>query len=378
MNGSGRPVVRCHALRLKQGDAHPLFLFALSVRQLRQLAAVARVGRSDTGALEGYQRGIAPEHVESIAAYLNSDAPLFPNGLILALPSTVRFDKRRGPGNDDGCAVAGELEIPLPDEEATRPAWIVDGQQRWMALAKTKNQDFPIPVAAFVADSVEVQRDQFIRVNSVKPLDKGLVTELLPQVNVPISPRLAARKLPSALVDQLNTHPESPFEGLIRRPSLSASGRRTAVIQDTSLVNALEESLTSANGAFFPYRNLTTGEVDIDAIWWLLVVYWSAVRDTFPDAWGKPPSKSRLMHGAGIRAMGRLMDRMLTTARVGNEELPASLRITLGRIAGSCHWTSGHWEGLGGLPWNALENTPRHIRVLSNFLVREYLSARDL
>ena len=377
MNTTAKQVLRCHALRLNQSETNPVYLFALSAGHLRQIADVARIARSSQGALEGYQRSIAKDHVEAIASYLNSEDPLFPNAIIIALPSSVRFEKRRGPGNDDGACVAGELIIQVPTDGAPRPGWIVDGQQRWMALEKSKNQDFPIPVAAFIADTVDLQRDQFIRINSVKPLDKGLVTELLPSVAVPISPRLSAKKLPSALVDQLNSSADSPFQHLIKRPSLDAKSKRSAVVQDTSLVNAIEESLSSANGALFPHRNLSSGEVDIDAIWWVLVTYWTAVRDTFPAAWGKPPTQSRLMHGVGIRAMGRLMDRMMNTARLDDKSLPRVLRDALGKVAKECHWTEGNWDGLSGLAWNDLENTARHTRLLSNFLVRHYLATRD-
>jgi hypothetical protein len=44
----------------------------------------------------------------------------------------------------------------------------VDGQQRAIALSKSKHRGFPIPVNAFVADEVDLQRDQFLRVNSTK------------------------------------------------------------------------------------------------------------------------------------------------------------------------------------------------------------------
>src|SRR5262249_29204532 len=159
-------------------------------------------------------------------------------------------------------------------------------------------------------------------------LPPGLVTELLPTISVPINPRLAARRLPSALVDELNRSSESPFQGLIRRTSSSTPERRTAVVTDSSLVFAIEESLNSPAGCLFPYRNVATGETDVDGIWALLVCFWGAVRDVFPEAWGKKPTQSRLMHGVGIRSMGRLMDRMMsamdgtdeaTSARVHNE-----------------------------------------------------------
>jgi hypothetical protein len=221
-----------------------------------------------------------------------------------------------------------------------------------------------------------MQRDQFIRINSVKPLDKALVTELLPEVALPISPRLSAKKIPSTLVDYLNSNDDSPFTGLIRRPSMSAAERKRAVVQDTSLVNALEESLTTANGSLFPYRNLATGDVDFDAIWWTLLTYWTAVKEVFPDAWGRPPTESRLMHGVGIRAMGRLMDKMMSSVAPHDDRAPLQVKASLELLAPHCHWTSGAWPELNDLPWNELENTSRHIRTLSNLLIRIYVSTR--
>ena len=106
----------------------------------------------------------------------------------------------------------------------TRP----DQRGSWTAssavsrLARTKNRRLAIPVAGFVATGLDVQRDQFLRVNTVSPLPANLVTELLPEVVGAPSPRLAARKLPSALVEMLNRDPESPFHGLIRRASIGA------------------------------------------------------------------------------------------------------------------------------------------------------------
>jgi hypothetical protein len=48
----------------------------------------------------------------------------------------VRFHQSRGPAVDDGLAAAGTLEIPLPNGRQNKPAWIVDGQQRAVALSK--------------------------------------------------------------------------------------------------------------------------------------------------------------------------------------------------------------------------------------------------
>jgi len=89
------------------------------------------------------------------------------------------------------------------------------------------------------------------------------------------------------------------------------SARRRAVIADTGLVRMLEHSIASPSGCLFPYWNVGTGQADLTGMSDLLKVYWQAAREVYSDAWGLPPSESRLMHSAGIRAMGQLMDRMM-------------------------------------------------------------------
>ena len=369
-------ILERRALRIEQNSDMPLYLFALAADEVALVADVARISRDEAGKLIGYQRPERRNHVKQILDYLNSGDVLFPNGLILALPDTVRFRSSRGPTTTDGLATAGTLEIPLPTGvDEPRPAWIVDGQQRSLALARTKNTRMAVPVAGFVAPTLEMQRDQFLRVNTVAPLPSNLVTELLPEVISAPSPRLSQRRMPSALVDMLNRQPDSPFFGLIKRASTDAEDRRQSVITDTSLVEALKESLESPSGVLFPYRNMATGSTDTDGIRHVLLLYWNAVRELFPDAWGKPATKSKLMGGVGIRAMSRLMDRVMVHVDVTSPSAPAQTKKELSRIVAKCHWTSGTWEELG-LPWNELQNVPKHISALSNYLARIYVAAR--
>lgn len=365
------------ALKVLQHDDIPLFLFTLAAEEVDLVADVARIARDEAGKLIGYQRPEKRKHVKQIQDYLDSGDVLFPNGLILALPPEVRFKSSRGPGTSDGLVVSGTLEIPLGAGGADdpRPAWIVDGQQRSLALARTKNRRLPVPVAGFVATSLELQRDQFLRVNTVQPLPVGLVTELLPEIARVPSTRMSTRQLPSALVDMLNQDEESPFFGLVRRASSSPDDKKAAVVTDTSLVEALRESIESPSGVLFPYRNIAAGTTDTEGIRKVLLTYWQAVRNTFPGAWGLPPTKSRLMGGVGIRAMGRLMERVMAHVDVHKSDPVKSAEAELALVAGQCRWTSGTWEELG-LPWNEVQNTPRHISNLSNFLARAYLAQR--
>lgn len=367
-----RSIVR-RAIRLKQDSRHPLYMFALTGAEILMIADISRLSRGDDGKLIGYQRPEVKKHVQDIIDYLDADNGLFPNSMILALSSKAKFRGSRGPRVGDGLADAGEIEIELPRAGVPRPAWIVDGQQRALAISKSKRKNTMFPVNAFIADDIEIQRDQFLRVNNTKPLPRGLITELLPEVSALLPAGLEARKLPSAICDLLNTREESPLRGLIIRSSTPAAERKTAVIADTSIIKMLQESLVNASGCLFPYRNIATGQSDTEHIWLMVLTFWKAVKNTFPNAWGKAPTRSRLMHGAGIRSVGKLMDRIMPSVNVTDPKAVQHVEKELAYIVPHCHWTSGRWEELGDLEWNEIQNLPRHIKVLSNFLVRAYV-----
>ncbi|MFD9532102.1 DGQHR domain-containing protein DpdB [Streptomyces sp. NPDC060010] len=372
-------VIRRRALRIEQNPKIPLYLFALEAGEVDLVADVARISRDEAGKLLGYQRPEKRQHVKQILEYLDGDDVLFPNGLILALPAAVRFKGSRGPNPSDGLATIGTLEIPLPaSPEDPRPALIVDGQQRSLALARTRNSKLPITVAGFVAEDLDIQRDQFLRVNTVSPLPGNLVSELLPEVNAQLPTKLSARKLPAILVNALNQDSDSPFKGLIKQASTTASKKSEAVVKDNSLLQAITESL-SGSGVLFPYKNLSSGTTDTATIRNILVVYWTAVKDTFPEAWGLAPTQSRLMHGIGIRSMGRLMDRVmervLFSADINSDDAYSRVMAELSLIKPHCHWTEGRWPEIN-YSWNELENVGRHINILSNYLIRVYRESR--
>ena len=368
--------IRRRALRVEQCKGHPLYLFCLTGDEMLSLADISRVSRDDAGTLIGYQRAEVKRHVQDIVDYLNSDQVLFPNSIILAVSSRIKFVAGRGPRIGDGLVVSGTLEIPVPRDKERKPAWIVDGQQRVLAISKSKRRNLPVPVNAFVADDIEIQRDQFLRVNNTRPLPRGLITELLPEVSTTLPANLEAKKIPSAVCELLNSNENSPFYQLIRRASLSSESKKNAIISDTSIITIIQESLSTPSGCLFPYRNLATGETDFDGIWKILIAYWTAVKFTFPEAWGKQPAKSRLMHGAGLRAMGRLMDRVMASVDPQSPHALAHVKHELQVIAPVCRWTSGRWSELGDLQCNELQNVPRHIRMLSSFLVRAYVQNR--
>lgn len=370
------PTIKRRALRIDQDPKHPLLLFSLTGEDLIKIAEISRISRDDAGKLIGYQRPEVKKHIQDIVEYLDSGDVIFPNAIILALSSTSKFTSSRGPEVDDGCAVAGTVEIPVPTGSDQKPAWIVDGQQRTLALCKSRKSKLPIPICAFIADDVPIQKDQFFRVNTTRPLPRGLITELLPEVSSNLPARLASKQIPSAIVEWLATNPESPFCGLIRRASMKAEDVAKTCIADSSLIKAIEESIGTPTGCLYPYRNVTTNETDFQSIFQVLVTYWTGVRNVFPTAWGKSPEKSRLMHGAGIRSMGRLMDRIMPNIRSRGKKGIQEVEKELALIATDCRWTQGNWESMNGMAWNEVQNVPKHIQLLSWVVINLYLQAK--
>lgn len=359
-------ILTVRALRTQQADGIDIYSFFAPGADLLRIAEISRIHRNSDGSLQGFQRKQIRNHVRSIVEFLDQGSVLFPNAIILAISPRAIFTQSRGskPEGDVGASQSGTLRIPIP-QDGSKEAWIVDGQQRSLALAEARDRSFPVPVVAFVSEDLAVHREQFILVNKARPLPPRLINELLPEVDVALPRDLAPRRIPSAIVNLLTTAPDSPFRGLVSRVS---DDNVRAVIVDTALVKMVRNSIGSPLGALAPYKASSSQEADTAAMVRLLTAFWSAAADVFPDAWGKPPTKSRLMHSAGIEAMGYLMDRVMARSPA-NGDARRHAQETLQRIAPYCCWTNGRWPDIDR-EWNDIQNNSRDIRLLSDQLAR--------
>ncbi|MBO6947196.1 MAG: DGQHR domain-containing protein [Rhodospirillales bacterium] len=353
------------ALKTQQRKGINIYAMFLPGSAVLEIADITRVERDDHGELKGFQRKGIRTHVQSIIEYLNQGDVLFPNAIILSLGSDVEFKQARGrdPQGVMDASVAGTLHIPIL-EEGKRLAWIVDGQQRSLALSETKNKNLPVPVIAFVSPDLEIQREQFILVNKAKPLPTRLINELLPEVGTMLPRDLSVRKLPSELCNILARDPNSPFKGIISR----FSDGKKSVITDTAIEKMIARSLRPPIGALNQYRGFANQPADTDAMYKTIVLFWGVVREVFDDAWGLTPQKSRLMHSAGIRSVGILMDQIMLRAE-GLAAPEDEIRNSLLRIAPYCCWTSGVWDGIG-MEWNEIQSIDGHINRLADYLCR--------
>jgi len=359
--------LRLPALRVRQGERRTLYSFAVDGKTLDRFAAVSRLRRDEERAIHGYQRPEVLSHIGEIRRYLESTAPMIPNALVVAFDERVRFLPHEGL---NGCAYSqhGELVIPLEGSSCQEglPGWIVDGQQRAAAIREANIEAFPICVTAFITSDLQEQREQFILVNTTKPLPKGLIYELLPATESRLPTLLQRRRFPAHLMDRLNNESVSPFHRAISTPTTP-----NGIVKDNSILRMLENSLS--DGALHPYRDPVTGRGDEATMLSIVNAFWAAVKEVFPDAWGKPPRRSRLMHGAGIVAMGYVMDAIADRYR--SQTLTAALfKEDLEPLVEVCSWTHGYWDFGGGdiRKWNEVQNTSKDVFRLANLLLVEY------
>jgi DGQHR domain-containing protein len=351
------------AVKTVQKD-HTLFLFSIDGKQLHQFAAVSQLARDEEGQVLGYQRPEVAAHIANIRQYIESDGAMLPNAIVLAFDTSVEFEPLNKKHPD-----LGTLTIPVPNGNGeAKPGFIVDGQQRSAAVRDAVVDSFPLCVVAFLASSEEEQREQFVLVNSAKPLPKSLIYELLPGMSdgASLPPAILKRKLAALLTQRLNADEDSPFRGLVKMPS-----NPDAIVQDNTLMKMVEASV--ADGALSDFKSEDSG-FDVDAALALLKTFWRAVQKTFPDAWGLPPRLSRLSHAAGVLALGLVMDACV--ARHRERGLPSQKVFAeeLAVLAPHCHWTDGSWNFGGGdkRPWNSIQSTPKDVTLLGDHMLSLY------
>src|SRR5262249_60200940 len=127
--------LRLPALEAGQGDGRVLYRFAVDGKKLPSFAAVSRIRRDGDAEVDGYQRPEVLSHIASIRRYLESEAPMIPNALVVAFDKRVQFEHLRG-APSVSYARPGSLIIPARGDRADedKPGGIVDRRQRSAAI----------------------------------------------------------------------------------------------------------------------------------------------------------------------------------------------------------------------------------------------------
>lgn len=353
------------ALKVEQCSDVKLFVTTMDIDEIESICTISRIFRTQDNALEGYQRTELRKHVDNITTYIRSDNALIPNSIIMCLTSDTVVKTL---GN-------GVFELNIPED--TNSAVLVDGQQRVAALRQSGRQDFQYSVCLFINDDTEFERQQFLLINSAKPLPRGLIYELLPHASGVFSDDLTRKRLPSLIVQLLNFEPKSSLKGLIKLTTNPAG-----LIADNSLMKMVDNSLRE--GALYDLCEISDGSYSssdcVEAVD-ILSIYFRAVREVFYDDWGKRPRESRLFHGVGIIALGQLFDEIYysyQTKKTQDVFFEYCVK-QLFRVKPYCYWSQGYWE-LGndsdGEPivkkWNQLQNFSQDISLVTQYLTNIY------
>jgi DGQHR domain-containing protein len=339
------------AIRAPQSKEHQVFSFSAKAEQILQIASIDRIGRERDGTLRGFQRPQVASHIREIRDYLEKDDAVIPNPIVVAFTEKAKVNVI-----DRGDRIV-TLEINLSDGA---PGLVVDGQQRLSALSSLPDKDFEIFVSALICKDEAELRRQFVLINNTKPLPKSLIYELLPTVDG-LPDRLASRTFAAEFTSKLNYDPNSYFCGEIYQHTNPRGRIRDTIIQKV-IMNSLED------GALRELmEDPQEGE---DGCFRLISEFYRAVGATFPEAWQQPATAktSRLIHGAGIQAMGYVMELLFAFegART-TEEFKDGLEFLKGHTA----WTSGAWDLAPGdvRDWKAIQNLHRDIFALATYLV---------
>jgi DGQHR domain-containing protein len=360
-------LIKIPALEFKQGNNKKLYCFAVNGKLLPDFTTISRISRDKNQEIDGYQRPEVISHISNIKKYLESPNPMIPNAIVVAFNNKVSFQPMDN-GTYSEHSKSGLLKIPINDgPNDKKPGWIVDGQQRIAAIRDAEIKNFPIAVVGFITGDETEQREQFILVNSTKPLPKGLIYELLPTTDTELPIQLQRKRFPSEILQRLNCDTDSPLFGMISTPTTPKG-----IIKDNSILKMLENSLS--DGTLFQYRENYSESKDMDSILKTLKSFWGAVAKVFKEGWNLQPRKSRLMHGAGIVSMGFLMDAISDRFRHYEHLSQKKFEDDLSPIKDFCRWTNGFWDFGGGVQrkWNEIQNTPKDIQLLANYILNKY------
>ncbi len=342
-----RKTFKFEALLAEQGRNRSVVMVRATATEIARIATVERLGRDADGHAIGFQRPQVAGHIAEIRDYLEEADAVMPNCVVLAFVGDARIVNKRGGGT--------VLEVDVGDHP---PGFVVDGQQRLTALGQTGREDFQVFASCLICrDMKELQR-QFILVNNTRPLAKSLIYELLPGMDH-LPERLSPRQLAAELTERLNFDSASSL-----RKAVKMQTNPTGVIKDTALQKAIMNS--EAAGAV---QIVMSGKKDVAPAFELMNNFFAAVQQVFPGEWhGHKPTTSRLVHGAGITALGYVMDEIYARRHATSQ---AAFVEGLAPLVGKTAWTEGQWTFADGevVRWNRIENVPRQIQQLAEHLV---------
>jgi DGQHR domain-containing protein len=351
---------RYKAIRANQASGHDVFVFAAHPHEVLAFSEIERVGRTNEGALQGFQRHQVASHIKEIRDYMKRGDAILPNAVIVAFLDGIKILRETDGILEIEISTSHPKKNKKSDQQTIiKPGFIVDGQQRLSALSALDKPNFEVFVSALICKDYNELRQQFVLINNTRPLPRALIYELLPTVNG-LPERFTSRQFAARIVDKLNFDRRSSLVSEIKQHTNPKGSISDLAVQKLVMNSA-------SDGAIRNFLNNENFEEDSVS---LVSNFFSAVQVVFSSDWqGMTARTSRLKHGAGIVSMGFIMELLYSVLEATKEdEFIPPLKLLKKHTA----WTEGQWRfGDGDVrPWNGIQNTPSDIDLLSSHLVR--------
>lgn len=267
----------------------------------------------------GIQRPLDKKRVAQLDRYVNFVDATFPTACILAIDADYAgYDEERGlllirnfrEGDD------------APTRNIRHIARVLDGQHRIAGLRAFEGDVFEVPVVFFVGADMAEQANIFSTVNlEQNKVGRSLAYDLF---------ALAKTRSPQRLVHEIavafDSDPASPFYKRIKRLGVATPGRYNETLAQSQFVEALLKLITPdakvdrdilLRGKQIPRPNIEELErfifrgMFVDGrdmeIAKSVDVFFRAVRDRWPEAWGAFGKGFVLNKTSGFRALMRLL-----------------------------------------------------------------------
>jgi DGQHR domain-containing protein len=310
--------LRVPVLRVTQPIGE-FFVGVISAKDLIEISSadIRRI-EGDLDRYVGIQRKLSEDRVKEIGAFVNSIDATFPTSIVLSIPgSCAEYDEKNGflvlkEGINE------DTDIKITSSEIAN---ILDGQHRIEGLKAFQGKDFDLTVSIFVEADIADEAYIFATVNLAQTkVNRSLVYDLLDFAKAR-SPQKSCHDIAVAL----DKHKSSPFYKMIKRLGTATPGRTGETLAQATFVSSLiplistvplddRERLargksvktTDEEYSKTPFRALWVEGRDAD-ITRILIEYFSAISETWPNAWKSRERGNILPRTNGFRASMRFL-----------------------------------------------------------------------
>ncbi|MCP9274071.1 DGQHR domain-containing protein [Mycolicibacterium arenosum] len=385
-----------NAIESQSPDGVSRYQFSIEGRLIRHFA---RIDRLDALAGSGNQRAEIKAHVLRIRDSVLSGSHI-PNSVLLVLASSATQFVDPGDeippdlpasfvvvraledfqevalGQGDLVQRARVVELRIPwrgasfDEE--KSILLVDGQQRTAAVSLISPDEIPfidIGVSALVSTEEEAKRVFQVANETVKistDFSKALLASMSDAPGY-----LKDEQVTAEIVRRLSLEDkESPLYQLVKYPNTKVDSPIIAYNSMFGVAKIFRSSLP---------EDIANDPAQLTPV---IARAFVTVRDVWPTAWGKKPKDSRLMHGAGLRAItqvviDKLQNYLSDGYELSGDEVWSKLEISLRRLAEKVIWAQEEFtQGTSTQKTiyideiSKRQNTSQDISALTAFLTR--------